>query len=281
VVVAILAILMSLLSPALRHSLSVTRTIGCANNLKGMYAVALIYTEDYDDRLAASGSANVPYVDFITKTDPNLYGGIYPGNSTFMTFMQGYKKVLPIDYWTGPISDGTVTTDPDPLFDCPAGTGKGMYYNITLEEKRIGDKRFVNYSNIPNVWTYINKRDERYPDPVEPSAAWKAYGGCMALPMTDVNYASQTILFADSVYYAAATMNEMSSSGILQNVNDDNDATSNLNQIAWYGSPGGQAYGVRVEHEGGYQFIHFDGSVGLMYFPEVHDSFRISWLMGH
>ena len=77
VVIAIIAILASLLLPALGKAKELSRRTLCANNLKQLYLSAVMYADDYDDRLPRHAVATVSGIDLMKDDEWTLSGILY------------------------------------------------------------------------------------------------------------------------------------------------------------------------------------------------------------
>jgi len=129
IVIAILAVLMSLLQPSLNATIFKARLVQCSTNLKSIFLGLMNYAEDYDTSYPKDGPIRLDWLDYSQPNHMDLRDKIFP-------------------YWGGNIN----AKFPD-LLNCPAG--------VNEFPERKGEPYYSTYFNIPTK----HYKDETVPDP--------------------------------------------------------------------------------------------------------------------
>lgn len=265
IVIAVLAMLFSLLSPTLRKAIQQAYTIKCRENLKSIYISTMNYAYDYNDVIPPAFITNEAYGDFSSRQN----GGPYGNYGTFMSFIQGYRKDLELWKWGGL---GGIK-EPE-TFVCPGDEANGIKYSYTLEKRRKIDSRSTNYSHVSNVWKYIGSRHEQYPNP-DPNKTHPSYGvgTKFTLPLNSVAHKNETIMMIDASSGSGHMNDPFQNAGIT--LNDVGQKTIARNQGTGYN------VNIRVDHNNGFNSLMFDGSSFTYHIYNFPDAIRISWLTKH
>lgn len=106
VVISIIAILASLLLPALSNARTSARNTSCLNNLKQQAQWAMLYTTDWGEMLPSRGIGGSTYWDSISTTNwMDKSGSLYLGTSkslpSVFTCTQAVSSITPFDNYYG------------------------------------------------------------------------------------------------------------------------------------------------------------------------------------
>ena len=265
IVIAVLVMLFSLLSPTLKKAIHQAYTIKCRENLKSIYISTMNYAYDYNDVIPPAFTSDETYGDFTSSQS----GGLYGNYGNFMSFIQGYRKDLDLWRWSG---IGGIK-EPE-TFICPGDEANGIKYSYTLKERRKRDSRSTNYSHVSNVWKYIGARYEQYPHP-DASKSHPSYsvGTKYTLPLNSVSYNNVTIMMVDASSGSGHMNDPFQNAGIT--LNDVGQKTIARDQGTGYN------VNIRVDHNNGFNSLMFDGSSFTYHVYNFPDAIRIPWLKKH
>ncbi len=120
VVIAIIAILSSMIMPSIQSSLATAKSVSCSNNLKQSYYILLNYEND-NNYMPPASDTDLPY-----------------GNNRFWTgklAINGYLSLTGTDYWGASSENCPILEDPEPnkntvLWDYAMNITHGRYLGI-------------------------------------------------------------------------------------------------------------------------------------------------------
>lgn len=206
IVVAIIAVLVSLIQPALKKAIINANRIVCINNLKQWYTCTFLYTDDYNDAYPFGGNRNMIFIKRKTFLDLNSYG--LPGDFGCTSYDDKIKenwKVNHLDESKGKMTKGVIywgnrknspkytyakkinmidQATSDTLLTCFARRAYGSLFDV-------GN----NY--IPHLdGDYFAQRDILPPDP-EGLAVALFDGSCLFTPYEDLTLNAQVSAAAD------------------------------------------------------------------------------------
>ena len=164
VVISIIAILASLLLPALSKAKGQALKIRCVNNLKQLALISLLYSDDNDDRIVQNGSGN----DTMTWVAGSFEGRAQDSTNWFL--LQDPKESL-----FGPYLKTTA------IYKCPAdkdrGTGSEAGGRYAQRVRSYGMSAYTGwdanrYRNLPHPSFAVFKKTSQY-TAHSPSAAFQ------------------------------------------------------------------------------------------------------------
>jgi len=245
VVVAIIAILASLLLPALSKARDKARTIGCLSNEKQLGISCMLYVGESDGFF-------MPYFNVSAASDfcSKVNGGSYGNYGGFNTFLQGHVNSLPISVW------GSEQKPDNPLFFCPADRGRAPYPSGS------GDPRAISYHGAQSVWQSLPGR----PD-MSTSRTGKSWNGTeFSLKLdSEVSDATDTPMFGD-----CRSNSDVDPRGAPL-VDPTGQPLGTVRGVTTWGS-------VNLAHDNGYNLLHVDGHGQTYRFPTVPVGMTVNWL---
>lgn len=250
VVIAIIAILASLLMPALRAGLDSARQISCANNLRQTSIVVADYANTYNAYPPLRGGGEFG--------DPTIYGSY----GSFVTYIQGYFVGAPRINWGNGLAHTSYWRNMYGqilIFNCPSDRNPN---NIGIKKTTEVDPRCASYSPSEEVWGWINKRNLRYSS----HDTAKAY----SLPVRDIRRPGLIPLLGDCDSRPISTWMSQRSMSVDPAMSIDSHYGNNF----WTTMRLGHASGL------GYNVVFFDGHVSGYAYPDYPDGLITSWLQG-
>lgn len=183
VVVAIIALLIGVLLPALGKAREGARRSGCLSNMRQMVIFAQLYAEDNENWFpvlppSTPGSAHSPAIT-VQSAYQHRYGGLagqfslkqgaaFPGafkyDSGFYREWNGSNWVIPSDQKSTPIMQPYMDTGGDfGVLQCPAdnldgGENGGLF--LAVAQKKIATEVDVNWANISYAYIALLKNNE-------------------------------------------------------------------------------------------------------------------------
>lgn len=268
IVISILAILISLLSPSLRKAFDTAHTITCTNNQKNIVQIVMRYSEDFNGYMHAENRPKL-------ATDPT------GAEFYFMNMMQAYDANIPVAQWYNWSNGAGTNAYSGPWnqnFICPADVNPSHKVKINNTPSAYGRKS-ISYGVNQGVWY----RNPNAPDSIN-------------LPLTGLNYAlhlpslsrpSERALGVDNslgfslnnamrfaVLPTGVRLNRLSYTARVDN-DVDPSGFKDLGEIEWDTNPTLQKGSLMLRHQNlfGYNAFFLDGHVNTYVFPDYPESF--------
>lgn len=288
VVIATLAILMSLLSPALKRAVDSGHSLSCMNNQKAVHSVFARYAEDYAGLIPATwvrpdASTTGPLPSGTSGHEADFRTGHWAQGFPGMSLIQAYDQGLAVVDWfrwgRGLSLNPNMMGPWNKVYICPSNLNPAHVPNPdgTLNDYRSWwvseySRKAISYGLNTAAW-YGNQRQ----------GATKQYGRFNPLRLSRLFKPAETVLGADNSMGLDSSNQIHISDSTTFNVTLQTESYTTLNNLDYgerhWVTPANGRGNIMLRHKNqmGFNAFYIDGHVSSFVFPDYPPSLVWNW----